>query len=522
MTQESNLYKRVVIDGTLTCLSDLHVGDGDLALHSERFDKIGKTGNTVRKPARILKIIALTGKYKQAEKKQPDKTEEKVEKKEGTYNSVCIDYEKRAYIPASSLRGSLAAVLCPGTPFADTMFGFARHNSEDMPGTRQAGKLRVHDARIARQSQPGGQTEKVLGFSKERHTFLRHGVSIDPLTGTAIQGKLFCYELVPEQTVFQVRFEADDVTEEELTQLLALFEVWNTRRTAALGSGTSKGFGRVRWQLDAVNVLTPEEEISWLESESLEPPRLRPITMEPADLSSIAVTPDRSNLEFTLILTPKGPFLINEPGYVTGKELEPNLEFSRKGNKALVPARSLAGLIRGRASRILSTIAHLHFGKQPEQTEAYIQPLLDDLFGSEKKQSALWFTDALGEAEEHVQYFIGIDRFTGGVNKGDNYTVRAADCEQLTTGTCIINMQMTPNGDWWKGLLLLVLRDAMEGDLAIGWGKAKGYGKMTFHVRYQEVVCTDWQSLIENLDMILAVGWVESLHNKIETMIQQQ
>jgi hypothetical protein len=37
-----------------------------------------------------------------------------------------------------------------------------------------------------------------------------------------------------------------------------------------------------------------------------------------------------------------------------------------------------------------------------------------------------------------------------------------------------------PLDGWQRALWLLVLRDAMEGDLALGWGQARGFGQ--FHL----------------------------------------
>ena len=543
-------YKRILVTGTLTCLSDLHVGDGDLALQRERNAAPSETGKATAdraaanpNRAKIIGRISLDGVKKKEEKQEKKKAEEPPE---GSYNTVCLDYQNRAYIPGSTLRGSLASFLDKETIFYRKFFGYADEETKNGPASRQAGLLRVYDARL--QEMPE-KLERALGFSalpgffQETHTFLRHSVSICPVTGTAEKGKLFCYELVPKGSVFILQFQiesrnkagAQKFTEEELAQLLALTEQWNTEATA-IGSGVTKGYGRVQWKMDRIEVLTPEEELRWLESDSLEPPSMKPLldTVQSVDISVLLsdAAQDTASLKFTLNILPKGPFLVNEPEYVQDKakqkegEVFPVLEYSRnrrngKEAEALIPSRTLAGAIRGRARRILTTIAHQHYGLSEAASAGIVEPLVKKFFGSEERRGALRLTEAGGEAKEHIQNFIGVDRFTGGVNKGANYKVRAAACNKLSASNCLLDRRLTPNGDWWKGMLLLVLLDGMDGDMQIGWGKAKGYGKMDFQLEYDGKTFGERQNVLDEIRDVIgqdaAKQWVEALHDQIRS-----
>jgi hypothetical protein len=169
----------------------------------------------------------------------------------------------------------------------------------------------------------------------------------------------------------------------------------------------------------------------------------------------------------------------------------------------------LAGAIRGRARRILATIAHQYYGISEDDAGEKIEPLIKEFFGSEERKGVLRLTEAKGEAEEHIQNFIGVDRFTGGVNKGANYKARAAACEKLVAADCLLDRQLLPAGDWWKGMLLLVLLDGMDGEMQIGWGKAKGYGRMKFQLNYDGKFFGDREAL---LDMRVEMG--ERLHSE--------
>ncbi|WLE99156.1 MAG: RAMP superfamily CRISPR-associated protein [Candidatus Electrothrix communis] len=545
-------YKRILVTGTLTCLSDLHVGDGDLALQSERKTSTSEpekasADRAAANPnrAKIIRVIALDGVNNKEE--QQEKKEKKKEEPEGSYNTVCRDYQNRAYIPGSTLRGSLASFLDQKKGFYRKFFGYAdEETGNGQAACRAAGLLRVYDARL--QEMPN-TLEKELGFldlpgfSQKRRTFLRHSVSICPVTGTAAKGKLFCYEFVPKDSVFTLQFQvesrnkvgAEELTEKELAQLLGLAQQWNAE-AAAVGSGVTKGYGRVQWKLERVEALSVAEELHWLESNSLEPPPMKPLTdtAQSADISTLLsdAAQDTASLKFTLNILPKGPFLVNEPEYVQDKAKQKDdehfsdLEYSRnhrngKEAQAFIPSRTLAGAIRGRARRILATIAHQHYGLSEAASADIADPLVKKFFGSEERRGALRLTEAGGEAKEHIQNFIGVDRFTGGVNKGANYKVRAAACNKLSASNCLLDRRLTPNGDWWKGMLLLVLLDGMDGDMQIGWGKAKGYGKMNFQLEYGGKTFGERQKVLDEIRDVIgqdaAKQWVEALHDQIRS-----
>lgn len=542
------VYKRILVTGTLTCLSDLHIGDGDLALQSERDPSASEPqiAPVARPVARKsgAKIISLPP---GAERKK-DKQEDKEKEPQGSYNTVCLDYQNKAYIPGSTLRGSLASFLQQNKTFYRKIFGYANEETGNgQAACRAAGLLRVYDARL--QDMPNTLVKglgfaDLPGFSQERYTFLRHSVSICPLTGTAAKGKLFCYELVPKGSAFTLQFQiesrnkvgAEELTEKELAQLLGLAKQWNTEGLA-IGSGVTKGYGRVQWKTDRVEALSLEEELRWLESDSLEPPPMMAMTdtVHPADISTLLINIDTAPVAFRLDILPKGPFLVNEPEYVQDKSKEkegevfPVLEYSRNrrnGKEALIPSRTLAGAIRGHARRIIATIAHQHYGLSEAASADTAEPLLKKFFGSEERRGALRLTEAGGEAKEHIQNFIGVDRFTGGVNKGANYKVRAAACNKLSASDCLLDRRLTPNGDWWKGMLLLVLLDAVEGDMQLGWGKAKGYGKMVFQLEYDGKTFGQRQDVLDEIGDVIgqdaAKQWMEALHDRIKNQAEEQ
>jgi len=483
-------YERVRISGTLICKSDLHVGDGDL------------------KP---FKKFLCSDNEQQA--KEDEKEEEK-EKKAGSYNTICKDHKQRAYIPGSTLRGSLAAFLEKGDKDVKKLFGPA---SDDQYGKRFAGSVRVFDAHIEKPIDTDGG--KPPYWNPQSGTFISHGIALDDVTGTTEKGKLFRYELVPAGTQFAVELEADRLTKKEVATLLGLLARWNGTAETAIGKGTSKGYGRIEWKYPQVSVLTTNDLQQWAASNTLNAQYFEPGAFLPDDIDGLLKQRERKRHEFVIRILPQSPLLCNEPGFVTGIEQEPKLVFQARDGKAIIPGTTLAGAARARGRKILMTLLHqakpdAKLNDLAKQADA----LIKQLFGSEEQKSALEFSDATdtaAETTEHPQYFNAIDRFTGGVKDKALFNVTAAQCDALKTEACYLNSDRMPkNGNWWKGLLLFIARDAIEGELAVGWGKSKGYGCFTTVLSYENKEIKNWNELLQHCGQDNARQWIQALLEK--------
>lgn len=493
-------YARVRISGTLVCKSDLHVGDGDLGLFSDRPDDRQRSVNEA-----------------------------------GSYNTVCLDHNKRAYIPGSTLRGSLAAFLKKGNKDVKKLFGYEESASDDHYGKRFAGMVRVFDAHISRSINTDG--DQTPYWNPQSSTFISHGIALDDVTGTAEKGKLFRYELVPAGTQFAVKVEADHLTKAEIAKLLGLLARWNGSSQTAIGKGTSKGYGRIEWKYPQVSVLTTNALQQWAASNTLNAPHFEPAAFLPGDVAGLfkqqerEQEPERKRHEFVIRILPQSPLLCNEPGFVTGIEQEPKLVFQARDGKAIIPGTTLAGAVRARGRKILMTL--LHQAKPDAKLNdlaKQAETLIEQLFGSEEQKSALEFSNATDtttetETTEHPQYFNAIDRFTGGVKDGALFNVTAAQCNTLITESCSLNHDRMPeDGNWWNGLLLFIVRDAIEGELAVGWGKSKGYGSFTVAIECQGHSISNTDDLINAIASQFGenkVGiWIKALSDEINTRIQ--
>ncbi len=505
MSQTDVLYLRVRITGVLTCLSPLHIGSGEPETLAER--RFGKHNPETPEDAETSQ-----------------------------YDAVCLNAGGLPYLPGSSLRGFLrsqAERRCPNTLFRK-LFG---HVDSPKPGDAEKpkayyGALRVYDAVY----QNGPSPEHNRKWDDNRHTMIRQSVAIEPITLTADanEHKLFSYEYVPADSHFDFRLEAEELDARELETLLGLLNTWDGGPASTIGRGASRFQGRLKWHESdkgkyVVKVLEQANVRKWLDAD-------HPLK-ESFHKPTVNFKPDKlpaSGLESVkLHIIPSAPMLVNDPGYVQPKPKDapgepkqnrtPDLQYSRTADgKPMIPAASLRGLVRGRARRILATLLTGR-GKDLDRAGNLAEAMIQRLFGKEDSRSMIFLGDAVVEApttQEHTQYFNAIDRFTGGVSEHKFYQV----CARLKgdyVGMASLDLERLKRqepGEWWKGLLLLVLRDALEGDLAVGWGKARGYGAFHCHLDIGNVSVNDWPALLNHLQKGKrdAQAWIEALHTEVD------
>ncbi len=486
-SSEDLVYPRVRILGQLECRSPLHVGDGT----DQPF-----TGRTGRNDPR------------------------------GLYRAVCLDADGKPYIPATTLRGHLRERCAAQPTLAECFFG----------RLDQAGLVRVFDATLMN---PAAGAERRPYWDPERTTAIQHGIKIEPVTGTVGDHLLFRHEVVPEGTRFSLTLEADGLDQEALAILLGLLASLDGGPAAAIGRGASRLQGRLCWTLDRVDYLDGDALAAWLDDDDT---RLLDQAFEVLKhIPAAAAPPCAPGHQIRVRLRPTGPLLVNEPGLVaedhrdpsTADEADerhaPGLEFSRTPDgHARIPASSLRGLLRGRARRILVTLAAAQSPTCPAGQVG--DHLLGRLFGTTGRRGRLWIGDAIAAqpCDAIEQTFVAIDRFTGGGERHKLYQARAARCGVL--GADIrLDTRLTDLVDWEKALLLLLARDALEGDLAVGWGKARGYGALEVELELAGAAAIDaWtdphgKGLLDWIDArfsrATAQSWIADLHREIAAAI---
>ncbi len=465
-------YKRIIISGSLITKSNFHIGTGKQ-----------ETG-----------------------------------KEQTLFNQLCLDNNGKPYIPASSLRGYLRSIFSQLERVNENkIFGIARQAS-DKDHAGNSGSIRIYDCRWDSD-----------GYNSQ---FISQA-SIDPVTGTAKHHHLATHAIIPPNSRFKVDIELDDASEEDLNDILKALQTLSKENKGKLGQGKSTGQGECHWELEkqCIKVLTEEKLKQWLTQKTTQEKSKRykkkATVKEEKRLETYFETLEVKTLDsfsprFAIIdihLSAKSPLLINDTQAVQHRIEEnkntqntvPDLIYTKRNNQVIIPGSTLKGWARARSRRILLTM--LMANKDAEQAEKIADDLNGQLFGSTHKQGCINFEDAKVKIENedvHQQTFNAIDRFNGGTKEGALYNVEAIWPDKQFTGS-VYTVHKLQN--WMKLLLLYTLKDSMEGDLVLGWGKSKGYGRLTLSLAEHK----NWESLYRALNITEQLAqWDESLQQVLE------
>ncbi len=452
---------------------------------------------------------------------------EEINDEQQSFNQLCLDSEGNPYIPASSLRGYLRHVISQHASSSENkLFGLARQDSNSVE-TGNSGALRIYDC---------------SWDSDKNNSQLISQTSIDPITATAKHHQLSTHAVIPPDSRFKVHLELDKVSEQEISVLLKALNTLSKANKGKLGKGKSTGQGECHWQLDenGLTVLTAEQLRAWLKLKqtnrkytkklNIKPERKLSDFFQPKELSVEAFPLATTTINFQL--KADSPLLINNPQAVLQREkenkkieafnktvakdqqktllAESKLIYIQKNNKSIIPGSTLKGWVRARARRILLTL--LDNKTDNLGNETWVDELMGQLFGSTQQQGCIGFDDAtveITEQDEHQQTFTAIDRFTGGAKGGALYKVEAIWPKNSFKGQ--IHYPADKLQGWMKLLLLYILKDSMEGDLVLGWGKSKGYGRLTL----EQIEDKNWEQLYPTLNPTDLEQWDNALQQKL-------
>jgi len=311
---------------------------------------------------------------------------------------------------------------------------------------------------------------------------IRDGVRINPETRIAEDKFKYDGEFLPPGVRFPLRFElllADDVYQEErLGMLVAALQALE-QGEIAIGARKTRGFGRCRvvgWRMTRFDLRQPEDLFDWLTLDENTYPALTQAELQPIT-ALILVHPkahDQRQL-FTIraVFDLASPLLIRSEEPLTNDDHQPDVSHLRDGvGRPIISGTSLAGVLRGRAARILHTL-----GLKQDNPDS----LLNKLFGKDMLQHKMNPTASRLIVEEAailrpnylVQNRVAIDRFTGGAFD----TALFAEAPQVD-GTVELRLSIRNPEDCQIGLLLLLLKDLWTSDLPLGGTSSIGRGRL--------------------------------------------
>lgn len=386
--------------------------------------------------------------------------------------------------------------LLPGTTFA----GALRSALSD----RLAGYGEVEPAEVAalfggaRGDDDGSQSPLIifdaLGVLPGTYGVeVRDGVAVSPATGTAEDHKKYDYEVLPAGTTFPVRLDllvpaprvsGDKQPEEEvLLECLAAALDAFTRGENGFGAKRSRGLGRVsaRWTAKRYRLESSEGWMEWILSDHERPFLVTPNqtcirdaleSAAPRELRSLSLLADaRKRVVIELKVRVEHDLLVRSPGTGPGAA---DVSHLHSGGAAILPGTSVAGAMRAHALRIARLVRE---GRN--DAEIWIDRLFGPRFEGQRpsskvrpRASRLRFTEArLDDGEPQRQTRIAIDRFTQGVADGALFDEQTDVGGQASVG---LELRSVEAGE--LGLVLLVLKDLLDGKLPVGGTTSVGRG----------------------------------------------
>jgi CRISPR/Cas system CSM-associated protein Csm3 (group 7 of RAMP superfamily) len=318
----------------------------------------------------------------------------------------------------------------------------------------------------------------------------------------------------------------DRIDPEDLAACLTALAAFDGGMASGVGAGRSRLQGRLAWEPARVRALWRDNFRAWLAGDGA-------LDCCYVDLPTAAIPTDCTEpapLPLAFRICPRAPLLVSERPTKTA-EGEPQRVFQRIGQQVRIPAASLKGMLRAQCRRILLTMFEARRADHGQTEGQVADAMLAPLFGNTQAMALLHVGDAMGDytqADVHPQFFNAIDRFTGGAADQRLYNVLAVLPRHLDWH---LALQPKLLGlDWALGLLLYALRDAMDGDLQIGWGAARGYGafRLAWLPEADDEPQGDWQVLRDRLKagglpvtQKQVTDWLDALDHEIRNRHSQ-
>ena len=436
--------------------------------------------------------------------------------------TVVKDFESKPCIPGSALKGRLRsliheeAIVDAENQWLRSLFGAEKSNG--VKAEEAAGGNVVFNTAFMQKKQTVTSVFESDGFmdwDNKTHTYVMRNVSINRVTRTAQENHLFYTEVVPRGTAFDVTIDCFGLKEDNLYRLLALLEHLNCEGIGIGGLGVHN-YGEMTWTLSCLTAIQRKEDMgTWLEGDAVGfdgMPSLEIDESKFAEFRKIICDNDFLNTRNQLVLDVKLDF---EGGFLS---LDPSQEKANKDNpdeaqghtylqdengNILLTSRSFRGAFRSQAEKIVRTLCEKKacfptdkdsdclkkMGKLPHDATA--DKILGELcitcqmFGASGWKgpvecSDFVFVDAEGASRmEHEM--VAIDRFHGGAAQGKKFKATYL-YKPSFEGKIRLDVSRTEAAH--LGLLVLTLRDLMEGDITFGYGASRGFGacKATFEI----------------------------------------
>lgn len=355
-----------------------------------------------------------------------------------TVDDIVVTYhDGQAFIPGTSLAGVLRHALQGLVPDAElVLFG-----SIDDKGTQSA--LQINDIPL-----------------EDTNIVVRDGIRIDDVRGVTVDGAKYDFEVIESGATGQLRIDCviRRCHEQQGAKIeKALAALANAlQHGIAIGARTVNGFGRVACKdiaLEHYDFTKPDHVKAWLTGKS----------GAAVAIPKQALVADRD-------------LVINMDAYLEDTVLIKSIfeeAWEDKSVALFVPGTSVKGVLRHQCGRILQAIG---------LNDALVNTLFgysnDDDKDSRKGRvmvDEVYFDKQFNQEE---QPRIRVDRFTGGAMNGalfQDHPVRNTKGEAVTFP---LRMTVKNCNDAEAGLVMLLVKDLMTGQVTLGANRTIGYGRV--------------------------------------------
>jgi len=391
-------------------------------------------------------------------------------------------------LPGTSLAGALRSYL------ADVLGGYRSEEIDEVATLFGMARKRPNENNSesdnGAQAEEGPQSPLIVFDSlgrllPELNVEIRDGVAIDPKIGTAEHHKKYDFEVLPAGTEFPVRVElivGKGDNEIRLVSLLVKALNGLCDGEIALGMKRSRGLGAIKtdvWKALRFDLTTPEGWMQWLTSDHEKPTESTDGACSPTDavrntcsefmIQTIAVD-NRERVVIDTLLHVEGDLLIRSAG------IEPagaDVIHLRSAGEPVLPGTSLAGAMRTQALKIANlfnrdALVDEIFGPRIKTND---NAMVENGNNSPKASKVRISEGKLSKAEARRQIRIAIDRFTGGVVNGALF-----DEEVQSGGGVEVKIELRNPEKAEVGLLLLLLKDLLSGQIPVGGSVSVGRG----------------------------------------------
>jgi CRISPR/Cas system CSM-associated protein Csm3 (group 7 of RAMP superfamily) len=446
---------------------------------------------------------------------------------------VLKDMQGQPYIPSSSITGALKG----------DFNNYSYKGSVDQDKYKQnklwfwggEDTFKKNDEKVRRSCQSALMiSDLVLPEGSTAQLSIRDGIRINRSTGIVEPGAKYDFEIVEPGIAFNFRMEVI-VRKAFNPELFNSFFDWIVYQLSqgkiALGARTNKGFGRCR--LENISSYRYDYQdrdhiIAWLTEDE------EKVKQPAGDFSQVDKLFKKETRQFSI----KADFRIKNSLIVGSYSGDPsasdkvhlNSYDSEDSTKevAVLPGTSIRGAIRSHAERIINTLG----GDGNEMLKGlfgWVDTEKPDNGRNEAIKGRIKIEEkpiTLNTFMEEIQYRIKIDRFTGGVINNALFDSMPIWAGQGDESMVTLELDIDRYLDWEAGLMLLVLKDLWNGDLAVGGEKNVGRGTL---LGQRATICLDDQTIVikketegltfQNEDG--STGWDEETVEKLENLVKE-